>query len=149
MGPDRRQREISISGAGRRAEPGNRDGGNRAKGRSGAGAGALRETIALGESRRVEQGHRLAASGRRDTGGDGRASQAQQNFQCDPAGLEAGQAVVFTAAKKYRRVDRSGGASAGGRRDSPGGLDSVSEATGAGNRGAYAPSAGRARGRRY
>src|ERR1700722_1972939 len=47
-------------------------------------------------------------------GSDGRASEAQQDFQRGPAGLEVGKAVVFAAAKKHGFTDWRGCASARG-----------------------------------
>src|SRR6266436_6756672 len=101
MGPDRGQRPISISRPRRGAEPGHRDGGDRAERRSGAGTGTLSETAALGELGRTEQGDRPDAPGRRDASRDGWASKAQQDFQLDPAGLEISQAAAGFAAKKH------------------------------------------------
>ena len=126
LGTDRRQRRFSFSGAGRRAQPGHRNGGDRDSRRGFAGARARRAAAALGEPGRAEPRHRIAAPGRREARGDGRAGEAQQDFQRDPAGLAAGEAAFFAAREKYRLADRRGGARAGRRRHRAGGFDEIS-----------------------
>ena len=73
--------------------------------------GEARADAALGEPGRTFQSHRPAASGRRDASGDGRAGEAQQNFQRDSAGLETGEAAFCAAEEKYRLADRRSGES--------------------------------------
>ena len=58
----------------------------------------------------MSQAIELLHQRRSDAGGDGGASEAQQDFQRDPAGLETCKAVDFAAAEKYGFADRGGGA---------------------------------------
>src|SRR5439155_15712271 len=90
-----------------------------------------------------------AAQGRRHAGGDGRAGEAHENFQRNPAGLEIGEVAVCIAEKKYGRVDWSRGESFGRGRNPAGGFDVVFEAVGAAGRRFDAARAKRIRGRGY
>ena len=128
LGFDRRQRRFPVSGAGGRAQPGNRDG-RHCDSRGGfAGAGKACLAAPLGQPGRTEPHHRAAASGRRQARGDGRAGEAQQNFQRHSSGLEAGQAAFLASQKEHRFADRRGGQRAGRGRNSAGGFHLVSAA---------------------
>src|ERR1700675_1279441 len=106
MGTDCRERALSVSGAGRRAQPGNRNGGDCAERRSLARTGKKPQAAALGEPRRIEQGYRPDAQGRRYASSEGRTGEAQQDFQRDPARLETGEAALLASAEEYRCADR-------------------------------------------
>ena len=147
LGTHRRQRPISVSGARGGAQPGNRHGRDRDSRRGFAGARKNRAAIALGQPGRAVAHARIAAPGRRQPRRHGRAGEAQQNFQLDSPGLEAGEAAVLAAAEKYGFADRRGRARAGIGRHRAGGLDDISEAADSRAGRAHAARAGCARSR--
>src|SRR5215469_2164086 len=99
MGADCRQWEISVPGAGGSAQPGHRYGRDCDSRRSISGTRARRAANTLGEPRRADTHDRVAARRRCETGGDGRAGEAQQDFQFDSAGLEA-RKLLLSLSKK-------------------------------------------------
>ena len=74
------------------------------------------QPLPLDQPRRTQPRNRSAASGRSKARGDGRAGEAQQDFQLDSAGLAPREAALFASQEEYGLADRSRRARAGRRR---------------------------------
>ena len=96
--------------------------------------------ISLGE---LSRGIELTASRGSEARRDGRAGEAQQNFQLDSSGLASGETAVFASGEKHGLADRSRRPRASGRRHRARGFDEVSRAAAAGRGSPHAPRAGR------